>query len=997
MASELKQHSQAIGQSARRIKEIIQALDEEIDAIKTGSGGKNYQLFNGRYLREIADQHIYIFEFDSVMNALDDTPAEIDIDGHLYNAHIIVTSDASVEVGISKHFGDHIREARLITKLWYLLEQLKQKYIECQSGSSQADFRMSDMLFDCRPSAIKDLNNLKPNYSLLSDPPNKAQQSAIEASFSHQLSIIWGPPGTGKTKTIAKAVEAHLNAGRKVLLVSHANNAVDEALEDIAEHLKDTSYYQDGKLVRLGKPQEDHYKRIEHEYPFVLLNKIVEKRGEVLSTKRVQFVGERESIAEKILQTEIVMHGSNKIKTIKEELPNLRLSLDHETQRYNETIRELATLKQELDQDHLRLADAQSSGTLRRMIKGLNPERLRANINKLTIKIDSLENSIPSRNVQVSKVQALINASEKELTVLEQAVEKALKSLNIDVGKVRQVHLELSSKIKTIQAKIGEIDKALDELQTKILSEARLIATTLTKAAVSKQFPNEKFDVLILDESSMAPLPFLYWATSRCTKYVTIVGDFLQLPPICKSKAEMAKKWVGKSIYEVVNINTVPNAESSNHVKLLDVQYRMHPDISGISNELFYQNKIQDHIITKSYSTTDGFSSSPLVLIDTGDVSPWCTKGRFNLYNAIVTMSLVERIRTSNAQAAIGVVTPYRMQAELLRKIAKDKNLSAHLNINTIHRFQGGEAEIIIFDTVEGRGIDVWQSLDSVKDESANLILNVALTRAKSRLYLIGNTTYLLKQVNSKSSLARLVHHFTLKAESHRSEELVDNFISADFDKWSNLIKRSTPPETSIDDRRFNENTFWPKFFEDMINAKKRVIIYSPFLTLNGASRISDYFKLLINNGIEIIVHAYSPRLQQGNMAEQSDKAIPLLRDLGVIVHVEDNPRNKKHFKTAFIDDYIVWDGSLNILSHKDTQERMWLISGQNTVEQLMKDCEVNRNVIRDGNAPTVCDKYGSPMILKTGKHGEFYSCSKYPVCKGAKNILSTSSKANSQ
>ena len=56
----------------------------------------------------------------------------------------------------------------------------------------------------------------------------------------------YGKYGPGKTMTVARAVEAHLNAGRSVLLVSHANNAVDEALEDIANHLKGSSFYQEG-------------------------------------------------------------------------------------------------------------------------------------------------------------------------------------------------------------------------------------------------------------------------------------------------------------------------------------------------------------------------------------------------------------------------------------------------------------------------------------------------------------------------------------------------------------------------------------------------------------------------------------------------------------------------------------------------------------------------------------------------------------------------------
>ncbi len=57
------------------------------------------------------------------------------------------------------------------------------------------------------------------------------------------------------------------NAGRRVLLVSHANNAVDEALEKVAEQLKPTSFYTEGKLIRLGiPPQKEHLEKMEKDY-----------------------------------------------------------------------------------------------------------------------------------------------------------------------------------------------------------------------------------------------------------------------------------------------------------------------------------------------------------------------------------------------------------------------------------------------------------------------------------------------------------------------------------------------------------------------------------------------------------------------------------------------------------------------------------------------------------------------------------------------------------
>lgn len=238
------------------IEEFIQALDEEIEALKRGRGGSIVKVFNGRFLREISGLFVYVFNLENFLAVLEDSPAEIEIRGTRCRAQVLLTQGLEVEIGIEHSCGQFIPEAILHTNLWYLLELLKKKFSECQTGTAKLDFHLSEILFSGQQLTPRSTNQAEINYSLSEKPPNDSQKRAIEASFSSQLSIIWGPPGTGKTKTAAEAIEAHLNAGRCVLLVSHSNNAVDEALEDVAKHLKSTPFYQEGKLVRLGKPQE---------------------------------------------------------------------------------------------------------------------------------------------------------------------------------------------------------------------------------------------------------------------------------------------------------------------------------------------------------------------------------------------------------------------------------------------------------------------------------------------------------------------------------------------------------------------------------------------------------------------------------------------------------------------------------------------------------------------------------------------------------------------
>jgi len=126
----------------------------------------------------------------------------------------------------------------------------------------------------------------------------------------------------------------------------------------------------------------------------------------------------------------------------------------------------------------------------------------------------------------------------------------------------------------------------------------------------------------------MAPLPYLYWALSKSRRFVVIAGDFLQLPPICKSSKDVAKKWLGRNIFSLLGVDSVNIAKNDDRVCLLNVQYRTNPEISKIVNELFYDGNLIDAENTVRYVIRDDISSHPLTIIDTSSASPWCNRLR---------------------------------------------------------------------------------------------------------------------------------------------------------------------------------------------------------------------------------------------------------------------------------------------------------------------------------------------------------------------------------
>lgn len=572
----------------------------------------------------------------------------------------------------------------------------------------------------------------------------------------------------------------------------------------------------------------------------------------------------------------------------------------------------------------------------------------------------------------------------------QKEVENLLNYLNISREKLPVWLAEQKQRRASIEARIGEINEKLDEIQKKILSEAKLVATTLTKTYASKQFPDDPFDVMVLDEASMAPLPQVYWAAARSKTALTIVGDFLQLPPICISNESMAQKWLGRSIFTVLGVDTVPKTSADSRVTLLSTQYRMSPEISYIPNHLFYENRLHNDSSTIQRTFVDDLTSTPLVFVETQSVNPWCSRleagSRFNLYNALVCGALARRLLIAGNEN-VGIITPYAPQARLINKIAKDWELLDHLKVSTVHRFQGGEEEIIIFDTVEGVGNFIAPMVDDTRDSSARLLLNVALTRAKNKIYLVGNSGYLLSGLRQRAALKWVIQHFQERGTILNSESLIDNYFTADFEKYAE--ENIFSPSAALSQRTgniYNEKNFWPQFFEDLKTTQGRVIILSPFVTIRRSTKMMDYFKALIARGVKIQILT-RPRYQQSpEMSDQTEIVVKQLRDTGVVVM----ERAKMHQKIAILDN-IAWEGSLNILSHRDTQEQMRRYQGQSAVEEIIKNLELENQEAIGNQTEEICPETGCGgfLIIRQAKFGrrKFLGCSNYPNCRYTKPI----------
>jgi len=138
----------------------------------------------------------------------------------------------------------------------------------------------------------------------------------------------------------------------------------------------------------------------------------------------------------------------------------------------------------------------------------------------------------------------------------------------------------------------------------------------------------------------------------------------------------------------------------------------------------------------------------------------------------------------------------------------------------------------------------------------------------------------------------------------------------------------------------------------------------------------------MIERGIKINVHTWPSNQHQGNMAKQSEDVIADLRSIGV--KVIPRYQSKKHFKTAIMDNRILWDGSLNILSHRNTEEHMWRFEGSSAIDQIVKDLELDEDMPEGYQCGERCPGSGCDgyLVVRSKFGRKFLGCSNYPKCR---------------
>ena len=336
--------------------------------------------------------------------------------------------------------------------------------------------------------------------------------------------------------------------------------------------------------------------------------------------------------------------------------------------------------------------------------------------------------------------------------------------------------------------------------------------------------------------------------------------------------------------------------------------------------------------------------------------------------------------------ASVLIVAPYKPHVMLINKLIELEYKNRGLNPNhflvkagTIHSFQGSEADIVIFDLVVDE--PHWKANlfipDSSSDEVCKAIndnlrrmFNVAVTRAKFQLFMVGNFSYCEKRAKGNALgelLEYLLHKKCLPKED--AKRMLPNLA---FSKASAI---TTENEITGKHLVCQGEVFDNYFLSDVKHFKKRLIIYSAFMTTSRISRLLGFFADAIHAGKQIIVitKAHSDRgkreLPTYCLCEKQ------LKEIGVtVIH-----KKKMHEKLIFVDSAAIWTGSLNALSFTgETGEVMERHADQTIVAnyEQMFDIDPICGAVERVNEQS-CPCCGREMVIQEGgKGGIYWKCS---------------------
>jgi AAA domain len=627
------------------IDEWQTALEIEIAHLRKRESTGIY-IEEGRCLRKDESTFIYWFTLAYSASLPEGSIISIKTGGRLFQGIVISSEERECIIELEQYIGDPVSGGQLFHEPWELLEKLIERLDEAKERHEKVR-RITDLMF---PSE-KTFHHTAAVKSILHE--------AYLRSKHNPVTYLWGPPGTGKTFTLARVAAYHYYEGKRVLLLSHSNAAVDVLIEEMRHFLSEHNRWKSGEVIRYGINRKS----------------------------------------------------------------------------YQDGVTDLSVTQ-------------------------------------------LLEQQDPKLALEKDKVETYRRKLKKKLS-------KAFSHYD-------------SERLSQLEIHYQKLKEQLKRREGGLVNDARVIGTTLSKAAIDPLIYNEEFDLIIVDEASMAYVPQVAFAASLGKKII-ICGDFKQLPPIAGSFHPSVSKWLKEDIFHLSHVaDSVEKGKEHPQLLLLPEQRRMHPSISAFTNHFIYHSKVGDHPdaanMREGILSREPFPREGSILLSLKEGSEWgeTDRGsRWNVLSSLLSVMLVMKALDDGIRS-IGIVTPYRAQArwynlliqELIEPLYQREKPSIYSA--TVHGFQGSENDMIIFDAVDGTAHEKAGALFT--RSGSERLINVAVTRARGKFILVANDEFMKRRTNPLQPIHQLINFLETTGFVKSGSDLMESEISSNKKlKWYSI------------------------------------------------------------------------------------------------------------------------------------------------------------------------------------------------------------------
>jgi DNA polymerase III delta prime subunit len=1031
-----------IRQDMPRVKRYIAALAALIvDMRANRQGSRQITLEIGTRVALDRGHNGYSFPFVEDADLFEDARVELRIGGQRIDGQIASISDGKLIIAVEEDLGEAITHCLLVIDNTALIEALKERLEKAGKEGPALNTKLADTVVSKNSQTVAIASSpVETNFGEL----NEKQRHAVGHALANEVTYLWGPPGTGKTSTLAVLIEELLAGNKRTLICSNTNKAVDQVLRRFCKKLSEKHpacrekhpAVEEGRIVRLGRIADDELKANYANY--VTLDGIVVRPSRDLQRRKAELETAVEASARRERTIEATLSRFTELDSVQtamansaKELAQLGKENDSAGQKREAAERRLAKLQKEIER-------ARTAGPLRRMF--MRSEQ------KIAADAERTKTAKASAEDKIARFRQLLQDAKEKASGLNYNKEELVRGLaGVDRAAVKKVAEALASERQPHLDELVTINRALADMKAAVMRDAAVIGTTVTKVFLSaKDLP--AFDIVIVDEASMVIQPALYFATGLAREKVVISGDFRQLPPIVQTQQKTIIDEIGKDVFHAAGIvEAVDGGGGDPRVEMLQEQHRMDKAICGLISERMYHGRLYSSPeVEKRASKAREPLSGPLTIVDTSSLWPFesqtATFSRYNLVHAILVRNLVRRLYEAGHTkdpVDFGVCTPYAAQAKLIRRLIEDDDFELAKNVGTVHRYQGDQKTIIIMDLPEsvGGAWSIGQFLSGEHSDDDNTkLLNVAVSRAKENLVIVANLTYLDPRLSERSFLREILDRMRSSGQVLDGKEIL-SLQAVDLRGWGWSI--DLDPET-LRTGLFNQKDFDSAFRADVSQAKESVLIFSGFVTPERVGSYGDLFRRKILEGVKIRCVTRPPKYNGSIPAPMGKEALDALESIGVVVDC----RRRIHQKIAIIDRQTVWVGSLNTLSYTaKTDEIMMRVVAPRFASELARQiairyragvegaagqgenprcgkcsgrteyfwsrryrkfffaCESECGWIKEPNSTgrfeqsrsaddlpddgPQCPKCGHETRRRNSRYGSFFGCSRYPECDG--------------